>query len=162
TAGVTALTNAANSFVGDVVLRSGTAVVAGDGALGDPANRVLMGGVGTAGVFQPGGGFTSTNRDFIILPSTGGNTFFTNGVHLTISGVVSATQSYFGGASFAKAGLGTLTLTAANTVTGAVTVGDTAGTTTRINSPNGTQFGGTLRLAGANGSLPLISGFTVN
>ncbi len=162
TAGVTALTNAANSFVGDVVLRAGTTIVANDGALGNAANRILMGGIGSAGVFQPGPSFNSTNRDFIVLNSTGINTFFTNGVDLTINGVVSATQSYFGGASFAKGGLGTLTLTAANTVGGAVTVGDTAGTTSRATSPNGTQYGGTLRLSGANGSLPLVSGYTVN
>ncbi|MFO0811428.1 MAG: autotransporter-associated beta strand repeat-containing protein [Gemmataceae bacterium] len=168
TAGVVAVTNAANSFAGDVVVRGGTLIAGSDGALGAASNRILMGAPLSQPIFQPGPGFTSTNRDFLILNTA---TIFTNGVDLTINGTVASTQTAFGGPGLTKAGLGTLTLTAVNTVGGTITIGEVPGTVVRVSAPNQTQFGGGLRLAGANGSLPMagfvsnfgaLSGFVVN
>src|SRR5262249_23128645 len=111
-------------------------------------------------VFQPGPGFTSTNRDFYLSDSfTGGASIFTNGVDFTINGTLAQGQSNFGGSPFTQEGLRTLTLPAASTLTGAVTIGDT---TIRLSNPTQAQIGGALRLSGVNGSLALASGFTLN
>jgi autotransporter-associated beta strand protein len=158
TVGPVALTNASNSFTGDVMIRGGTLIAANDGALGAASNRILMGVPLSLPIFQPGSSFT-TSRDFLIL---NGGTIFTNGFDLTISGVIASTQTNGGGPGLVKGGLGTLTLTGANTLGGVITIGDTAGTATRVTSPQGTQYGGTLRLSGASGSMPLASGFAVN
>src|SRR5262249_55184314 len=157
--GTIVLSNAANSFTGDVIILSGTLVAASDAALGAAGNRVIMSTLGGA-VFQPGAGFTSTNRDFYLPDSfTGGAAILTNGVDFTINGTLAQGQSNFGGSPFTKGGLGTLTLTAASTLTGAVTIGDTG---IRVSAPAQAQIGGALRLSGANGSLALASGFTLN
>jgi autotransporter-associated beta strand protein len=156
--GVVSLTNAGNTFTGDVMLRNGTTVVAADGALGAATNRILMGVPLATAVFQPAAGYTSTDRDFLILNS--GNSIFTNGVDFTINGTLASTQAQVGGPpGLNKGGLGTLTLTAFNTLGGAIVIGDTG---LRLTAPNQVQFGGALRLAGANGALPHASGFAIN
>jgi autotransporter-associated beta strand protein len=157
--GTVVVNNSGNNFTGDVVILSGTLVAGSDAALGAAGNRVIMSTLGGS-VFQPGAGFTSTNRDFYLPDSFSGNAaIFTNGVNFTINGTLAQGLSNFGGSNFVKGGLGTLTLTAASTLTGAVTIGDT---TIRVSAPAQAQIGGALRLSGANGSLALASGFTLN
>src|SRR5262249_59235025 len=110
-----------------------------EAAVGAAGNRVIMSTLGGA-VFQPGPGFTSTNRDFYLPDSfTGGATIFTNGVDFTINGTLAQGQSNFGGSPFTKAGLGTLTLTAASTLTGAGTI---RGTGIRGGAPAHGPIGG--------------------
>src|SRR5262249_58416182 len=128
-----------------------------EAAVGAAGNRVIMSTLGGA-VFQPGPGFTSTNRDFYLPDSfTGGATIFTNGVDFTINGTLAQGQSNFGGSPFTKEGLGTLTLTAASTLTGAVTIGDT---TIRLSNPTQAQIGGAPPPRGGDGAPPLAGRVT--
>src|SRR5262249_9631481 len=100
------------------------------------------------------------NRDFYLSDSFSSNAaIFTNGVDFTINGTLANGLSNFGGSNFVKGGLGTLTLTAASTLSGAGTIGDTG---IRLSAPTQAQIGGAIRLSGANGSLALASGFTLN
>jgi autotransporter-associated beta strand protein len=160
TQGTVYLNNAANNFVGDINLQNGALVVANDAVLGNAANRIIMGTPATAAIFQPGSSFT-TNRDFLI--ADGSPVIFTNGFDLTINGTLASNQALFTGlGSLRKAGLGDLTLTASNPFAGTLTVGDTPNTV-RVSATNATtQLGGTLTLAGANGSLNQAQSVAVN
>jgi autotransporter-associated beta strand protein len=161
--GVVAVGNPANSFAGDVAVL-GNLVAGNDAALGAATNRVIL-----QGIFSPAPGYGSTNRDFLVNSLLGSGTFHTNGNDFTINGVVGSLQYTVtnAGASgtssnFTKIGAGTLTLTANNSLEGAVTIGESPTAAVRTISPNGTAIGGTLRLAGPNGALPSALTYSVN
>jgi autotransporter-associated beta strand protein len=144
--GVVRLT-AANTYTGGTFIgNNATLAVNADAALGAPAGNVVL-GVGTT--FQTEASFT-TARNFVINSSTSGATIFTAGNNLTMTGVISSVGSP-SSSGLTKAGLGTLTLTAANSVTGAVLVGNIV-PTRRPGSPYA-QPGGSLVLSGPNGAL---------
>jgi fibronectin-binding autotransporter adhesin len=102
--GTTALTGS-NTFLGNVIVSSGTLQINSDSALGAAANSVTL-----SGTLQITTTLSSTRK-----VSLGTATFDTGIETLTLNGVIS-------GNSFTKIGSGTLALTGANTYSGGTTV----------------------------------------
>jgi autotransporter-associated beta strand protein len=131
------LTNAMNSFTGNVSVRLGIVGINADGNLGNAANTLVLdtGGAANGGLVFLNGGVTVARPVAVNSPAR----IVCNGSDSnTISGVISGSGGIY------KDGTGTLTLSNANnTVTGGVTVN-----------------GGTLSL-GVGGGLPAGTNVTV-
>lgn len=144
--GTAVLTASNTQFKGSVLFREGTVSINSINALGGGTGDILQFDGGTllitaAVTTSKGGSFTASN-----------GTINTNGQTMSVSGV------FTGPGGFTKSGLGTLTLSGANTYTGTTTVN--AGTlvfnASQINSaPLVIGGSGTVRLA-SNGSRVLV------
>jgi autotransporter-associated beta strand protein len=138
------LTNAGNSFSGNVNVAHGFLGISADGSLGDPANRLVLnqGTTTTGGLEFLNTGVTVARPVSILSPTR----IISNGTDSnTISGVISG-----GGVQFNKAGTGTLTLTnGSNTFGGSnVTIGVDSGTLSLGTA--GVVGGGTNLIVNAN------------
>jgi autotransporter-associated beta strand protein len=144
--GTAVLTASNTQFKGSVVFRAGTVSINSINALGGGTGDILQFDGGTllitaAVTTSKGGSFTTNN-----------GTINTNGQTMSVSGV------FTGPGGFTKSGLGTLTLSGANTYTGTTTVN--AGTLVfNASQLNGAPLviggSGTVRLA-ANGARVLV------
>jgi autotransporter-associated beta strand protein len=146
--GTLALTNSGNDFGGAgqfIDLRRGVLSVQSDGALGDPANQILMNvNAATAAGFRSTGTF-STGRTFILNQAT--NAFeVTQGNVLTLNTPFSLTAA---GNALAKNDNGVLAINAANpTWTGPITINAGA-----VRALNDTALGsGAVTIAAATGA----------
>lgn len=141
--GTTLLINPSNSYFGDTSIIDGT-LVASNNALGLGSTVYLYGGT-----FRPSSAMM-TGRRFQL--NGGMATIDTGGFNLTINGEISTDREQpNAGIVLYKAGTGTLTLNAANPLNSQFGVGYTG------NPVNA----GEVVLAGANGSLPLASSFSM-
>jgi autotransporter-associated beta strand protein len=132
--GTTTLT-ATNTYSGGTTISAGTLAVSADANLGAASGGLSFGG----GTLQYLAGFTSSRN---ITLNAGGGTFDTNGNSASIAGVIS------GSGDLTKSGTGTLSLSGANTYTGATTIA--AGTLAAQNATAlGTTAAGTTVIAGA-------------
>lgn len=143
-----------NTFAGELVVFGNTVAVNGAGAMGNNSTVILNSGAAT--FFQTNSTF-STNKNFLIVGTTAGTSIVTNESDLTISGQIGGNVT---GTPLTKAGSGTLTLTNANLVNGAFTVGDT--NATHRAGTDFAQTGGTLVLSGPNGAINQATSYTFN
>jgi len=149
--GVLNLTGA-NTYTGNTLVSAGILTAANDAALGGAGSSIVLGGTALGnGVFQPTGSFT-TSRDILVSATT---VLFTGGQNLTVTGNLTS-PGLPGLVTLFKTGTGDLTLTAANTFTGAFQLGEST-PTVRATAAAGAQTGGRLILSGANGALASAS-----
>jgi autotransporter-associated beta strand protein len=135
------ITNAANSFVGNILISGGTLTVASDGALGNASNGVSLTGA-TSSLKVKGTFSSSRTLTFSNIPV---------GINVTAGNEFTLNQSLAGSGTFIKTGPGIMTIGPAVDSSLA-----RAGAVSSIN-------GGTLRLQGAknlsdNGNLTISSG----
>ena len=116
----------ANSYAGGTLVDSGTVQISSDANLGDAAGALSLQG----GTLQAGASFTSART--ILLGSSDSNSIDTQGFDITLAGIVGDGPNNSSGNFVNKLGVGTLTLTGANTYNNRTVIA-----------------GGTLALAGA-------------
>lgn len=151
----TLVLNGTNSYTGETVVFDGVLVAANDAAMGNSSGNIVF-AEGGVGVLQAGSSFSS-NRN-VLGQST--MQLFTNGNNLTLNGVL-GTQKNVAPVGLTKLGTGDLVLTNTNTFGGATIIGSSNGAVVR-SEMSGAQTGGRLVLSGANGSIAMSSGITVN
>ena len=122
------LTNAGNSFTGNLLVNNGSLQINSIGAIGQ-TGTVAVGGGGNAGTFSYAGGSESTTAVFSIAGSTGGASIQAlTGAALTLSSNLVATGN----------GAKTLTLGGAGNLTLQGTIPDSSGATSVVKSGTGT------------------------
>lgn len=153
--GTTTLTNAANTFTGDVNISRGTLAVSSDGQLGDAANDILFSAIAGSATLEIDGAVPFTTAREINL----GAVEAVEG-RIVVTGSATHNGTISGVNDLVKAGDGTLTLTGDNsgTFTGGFTV--TAGTleVTQVGALGGDAQGVTFAGVGATLAFTLGAG----